>query len=105
MASPSSSPPETRTTPTPDLPSSPALHTSLAHQNAQYNDCTSCRIMGSAAFTGLGFYTYYSGRKQLREREAEFLKAGSRFGVRVRKMMILGMSMGLVGLGAWRLVD
>lgn len=61
--------------------------------------------MGSAAFVGLGAYTFYSGRKQLKEREVEILRAGGRLGVAGRKALILGMSLVLTGVGAWRLVD
>jgi hypothetical protein len=61
--------------------------------------------MGSAVFTGLGFYTYYSGRKQLMEREREILRSGSRLGIGARKAMLLAMSTGLVGVGAWRLFE
>ena len=70
----------------------------------EYQDCTPCRLMGSAAFTGLGIYTFYSGRKQLRERELEILKSGSRFGLGARRGAVLGMSAILVGMGVFRLV-
>jgi hypothetical protein len=61
--------------------------------------------MGSAAFTGLGFYTYYSGRKNLHLRQEEILRSGTRLGIGARKAMLLVMSAGLVGVGAWRLVE
>ena len=83
------------------------LNESLSHQHrdSQYEDCTPCRLMGSAAFTGLGIYTYYSGRRQLREREVEILRSGSRFGIGARKMGVFGMSAVLVGMGVYRLVN
>ncbi len=108
MSSPTSSPSQpqaTATRPTPTLIPDTPLPSSLSHQSAQYQDCASCRVMGSAVFTGLGFYTLYSGRKQLREREVEILRSGSRFGVMGRRMMVYVMSAGLVGLGAWRMVE
>lgn len=97
--------PPPRRTPIPTITPDTALSTSLSTQSQQYEDCTPCRLMGSAAFTGLGAYTYYSGRKQLKEREVEILRSGSRFGLAGRRMAVLGMSLGLVGVGAWRLID
>lgn len=85
------------------------LESTLASQRQEYDDCTPCRLMGSAAFTGLGIYTYASGMSQLREREVEIanqvVKTGSRFGLGARKMAIFGMSAGLVGAGVYRLVN
>lgn len=85
------------------------LESTLASQRQEYDDCTPCRLMGSAAFTGLGIYTYASGTSQLREREVEIanqvVKTGSRFGLGARKMAIFGMSAGLVGAGVYRLVN
>ncbi|KAK3714427.1 hypothetical protein LTR37_007733 [Vermiconidia calcicola] len=77
----------------------------LSQQQDQYEDCMPCRLMGSAAFTGLGFYTYYSGRKQLLKRKHEIMRSGSRFGIAARKAGLVGMSTVLVGVGAWRLVN
>ena len=62
-------------------------------------------FLGSAAFTGLGVYTYYSGRKQLLERRQEIMRSGSRFGIAARKASLVGMSALLVGIGAYRLVN
>ncbi|KAM0715104.1 hypothetical protein Q7P37_009569 [Cladosporium fusiforme] len=56
----------------------------LATQQKDY-DCTPCRLMGSAAFTGLGIYSYASGMSQLRQREAEILKSGSRVTMGMRR--------------------
>lgn len=107
------------------------LQDTLAKQQAEYDDCTPCRLMGmdllprfphllhptsdknghagSAAFTGLGIYTYGSGMSQLRKREVEIAnqvaKTGSRFGLGARKVSILGLSAGLVGAGVYRLVN
>ena len=83
-------------------PSPRSIDTVLTEQKGHYDDCMSCRLMGSAAFTGMGFYTWYSGRQQLKERELEILRSGSRFGIGARKFGILGMSALLVGMGAWR---
>ena len=74
-------------------------------QHQEYEDCTPCRLMGSAAFTGLGIYSYASGMSQLRQREAEILKSGSRVTMQARRMGILGLSATMVGLGVYRLVN
>ena len=74
-------------------------------QQRDHYDCLPCRLMGSAAFTGLGAYTWYSGRKQLQERELEILRSGSRFGLQARRASVLGMSAMLVAVGAYRLVN
>ncbi|KAK0287436.1 hypothetical protein LTR91_001736 [Friedmanniomyces endolithicus] len=74
----------------------------LALQQRDY-DCTSCRVMGSVVFTGMGIYSYASGMRQLREREREILRSGSRFGLGARKGAIYALSASLVGLGVYRL--
>ena len=60
---------------------------------------------GSAVFTGMGIYSYASGMRQLRERNLEILKSGSRFGLGARKGAIYVLSASLVGMGAYRLVN
>lgn len=42
---------------------------------------------------------------QLRQREAEILKSGSRVTMQARRMGILGLSATMVGLGVYRLVN
>lgn len=97
------------------------LNDVLKEQTAQYDDCLPCRLMGmpsldptqidrlaeyylgSAAFTGLGIYTWHSGMKQLRERDYEIVKSGTRFGIQARKGAILVTSAVMVGLGVYRL--
>ncbi|CZT22387.1 uncharacterized protein RCC_08257 [Ramularia collo-cygni] len=74
----------------------------LAEQRSDF-DCLPCRLMGSTAFAGLGIYSYASGMKQLREREYEILKSGSKFGMRSRRAGIYAISATLVGLGVYRL--
>lgn len=83
----------------------PTLTSVLDDQHKEYEDCLPCRIMGSTALTGLGAYTYYSGRKQLQERRAEIMRSGSRFGIAARKASLVGMSALLVGMGAFRMVN
>ncbi|CAK4032557.1 Hypothetical predicted protein [Lecanosticta acicola] len=74
----------------------------LAQQQKDY-DCLPCRLMGSAAFAGLGIYSYGSGMSQLRKRELEILQSGSRIGMGPRKAGIYVISGILVGLGVYRL--
>ena len=60
---------------------------------------------GATAFAGLGAYTYFSSRNQLRLREAAILKSGSRFGIRSRQAGAAGIALAFVGMGLWRLVN
>ncbi|KAI5367324.1 hypothetical protein Slin15195_G024510 [Septoria linicola] len=89
-----------------DLPlsSDVDLHKTLKEQRQDY-DCSSCRIMGSTVFTGLGAYTYWSGMRQLRQQESVILKSGSRFGMFPRKVAIVATSAVCAGLGMYRLVN
>ena len=64
-----------------------------------------CGLLGSAAFTGLGVYSYASGMSQLRQRELEILKSGTRYGLGARRASIYVLSASLVGIGAYRLVN
>ncbi|THY14738.1 hypothetical protein D6D01_08062 [Aureobasidium pullulans] len=84
----------------------------LAKEQADY-DCLSCRVMaiftdlffgglGATAFGTLGAYTYWSGDRELRTREAEIMKSGSRLTMAARRLGITGLSGMLVGLGLWR---
>ncbi|KAF2857475.1 hypothetical protein K470DRAFT_195703, partial [Piedraia hortae CBS 480.64] len=74
-------------------------------QRASEYDCLPCRLMGSLAFTGLGIYTYASGRKQLNLRAEEIRRSGSRIGVMPRRLATLGLSASLVGIGVYRLIN
>ena len=78
------------------------LDNALAEQK-EYYDCLPCKLMGSAAFAGLGIYSYASGMSELKKKEREILKSGSRFGIGPRKGGIYLISGVLVGLGVWRL--
>jgi len=59
---------------------------------------------GSTAFIGLGIYTFFSGRSQLRAQEAAILKSGTRWGIGARRLGIHGITATLVGLGVYRMV-
>ena len=63
------------------------------------------RCLGASAFIGLGTYSYFSGRYQLRRQEAAILKSGSMFGMRTRQTGISGIAAVLIGMGLWRLIN
>lgn len=89
--------------------SSVKLNESLTTQRKEFEDCTPCRLMGSAAFTGLGVYTYWSGRHQLNERKAEISRqvanGTTKFGLAARRANLVVISATLVAVGAYRLVN
>lgn len=88
----------------PTLPTTPLPASETQSQlSAEYDDCLPCRLMGSAAFTGLGIYSYASGMSQLKKQEETILRSGSRFGMAPRKAGIFGVSAVLVGMGVYRL--
>jgi hypothetical protein len=105
--------------------SAPKLKDALAADKDKY-DCTACRVIGSlytistlnhsfelirrlnpgaATFVGLGGFTYFSGHHQLRQQQATILKSGSRLGMVPRRAGITIMSVGMVGIGLYRLVN
>ncbi|KAF2718771.1 hypothetical protein K431DRAFT_230165 [Polychaeton citri CBS 116435] len=88
-----------------DLKSPVPLEDGLKQQRGEFQDCTSCRLMGSAVFAGMGVYTYASGMKQLRQQEMTILKSGSLYGITARKYSIFGLSTTLVGMGIYRLYN
>ncbi|USP78522.1 hypothetical protein yc1106_05796 [Curvularia clavata] len=87
--------------------SQPAVDTptpkeALKQDRAQFEDCTPCRVVGTATFLGLGAFTYVSGHSQIRANEAAIRASKSIFGVRSRHMAITGTSAVMVGLGVYR---
>jgi len=71
----------------------------------KFEDCMSCRVMGATTFVGLGVFSYFSGQNQLRQQQAQILKSGSMFGMKSRQAGITTISLTLVGMGLWRLVN
>ncbi|KAK5108314.1 hypothetical protein LTR62_008410 [Meristemomyces frigidus] len=67
----------------------PADVKDVLKRQADEFDCTPCRLMGSAVFTGMGIYSYASGMRQLRERNNEILRSSSRFGLGARKELLV----------------
>ncbi|KAI9932807.1 hypothetical protein ASPWEDRAFT_166459 [Aspergillus wentii DTO 134E9] len=67
-----------------------------------YDDCTSCRVTGSAAFIGLGVYSYYTGMKNLRMQEKTIMQSATKYKMGSRQLGIATISATLVGMGLWR---
>ncbi|KAN0080590.1 hypothetical protein V8E54_003794 [Elaphomyces granulatus] len=70
--------------------------------NEQFDDCMACRITGSAAFIGLGVYSYHTGMQNLRKQEKAIMQGPSRYKMGSRQLGILSISATLVGMGLWR---
>ncbi|ETN41553.1 uncharacterized protein HMPREF1541_03489 [Cyphellophora europaea CBS 101466] len=68
-------------------------------------DCMSCRVIGSTALASLGFYTYYSGMRQLREQRRVIEMSKSRYKYNSRQLGIVSISATLIGLGWYRMVN
>lgn len=67
-----------------------------------YDDCTSCRVLGSTAFVALGGYTYFTGMKNLRQQRKLIESSKSRYKYGSRQLGILSLSATLIGLGLYR---
>lgn len=59
---------------------------------------------GSAAFIGLGGYTYFSGMSQLNQKEALIARSKTMWGIGARRLGIQGIAASLIGLGVYRFV-
>ncbi|PYH90188.1 hypothetical protein BO71DRAFT_487325 [Aspergillus ellipticus CBS 707.79] len=70
-----------------------------------YDDCLSCRVTGSAAFIGLGVYSYYSGMKNLSTQEKAIMQGATKYKMGSRRLGIASISAALVGLGVWRAIN
>jgi len=86
----------------------------------KYEDCTACRVTGkfseavpqslfpltehsgSAAFIGLGVYSYYTGMSNLRKQERAIMQSATKYKMGSRQLGIISISATLVGLGVWR---
>ncbi|KAJ5905290.1 uncharacterized protein N7473_002206 [Penicillium subrubescens] len=68
----------------------------------KWDDCLSCRITGSAAFVGLGVYSYYTGMSNLRKREQAIMQGPTKYKMGSRRLGIATISASLIGLGVWR---
>ncbi|KAI9373823.1 hypothetical protein BJX61DRAFT_541390 [Aspergillus egyptiacus] len=70
-----------------------------------FDDCLSCRLTGSAAFIGLGVYTYYTGMNNLQKRENIIMQSPTKYKMGSRRLGIATMSAALVGMGVYRLIN
>ncbi|BCR82999.1 uncharacterized protein ACHE_10401A [Aspergillus chevalieri] len=70
-----------------------------------YDDCLSCRVTGSAAFVGLGVYSYYTGMNNLRQQEKAIMQSASKYKMGSRQLGIATISATLVGMGIWRALN
>ncbi|KAE8379672.1 hypothetical protein BDV26DRAFT_291127 [Aspergillus bertholletiae] len=68
----------------------------------QYDDCTACRVTGSAAFIGLGVYSYYTGMSNLQKQERAVMQSATKYKMGSRKLGIAAISATLVGMGIYR---
>ncbi|KAH7082344.1 hypothetical protein FB567DRAFT_474780, partial [Paraphoma chrysanthemicola] len=80
----------------------PTFKEALKQDKAQFDDCTPCRIVGTATFLGLGAFTYVSGHSQLQANEAAVRASKSMFGMASRRAAITGTASVMVGLGVYR---
>ncbi|KAH7382195.1 hypothetical protein BKA66DRAFT_570491 [Pyrenochaeta sp. MPI-SDFR-AT-0127] len=83
-------------------PTPPTFKEALRQDKAQFDDCTPCRVVGSATFIGLGAFTYVSGHSQIKANEAAIRASKSIFGMGSRRAAITGTSAVMVGLGLYR---
>lgn len=86
-----------------------------------YDDCLACRVTGiiyphplsltcqrsdtpsgSAAFIGLGIYSYYTGMSNLRKQEIEIMRSATKYKMGSRRLGIFSISATLIGMGIWR---
>ncbi|PYH74307.1 uncharacterized protein BO88DRAFT_399991 [Aspergillus vadensis CBS 113365] len=67
-----------------------------------YDDCLSCRVTGSAAFIGLGVYSYYSGLKNLKMNEKAIMQGTTKYKMGSRRLGLFTISATLVGMGIYR---
>ncbi|KAF3407188.1 hypothetical protein DPV78_001436 [Talaromyces pinophilus] len=68
----------------------------------EYEDCLACRITGSAAFMGLGVYSYYTGMRNLKQQEKAIMRSASKYKMGSRQLGIATLSASLIGVGLYR---
>ncbi|KAL4821752.1 hypothetical protein BDW67DRAFT_179586 [Aspergillus spinulosporus] len=71
----------------------------------EFEDCFACRATGSAAFIGLGVYSYYTGMANLRKQEKTIMQSPTKYKMGSRRLGIATISAALIGLGVWRAVN
>jgi len=73
-----------------------------AYGSGTYEDCLSCRIVGSTALISLGGYTYVTGMKNLRQQRQAIELSKSRYKYGSRQLGTVIISATLVGMGLYR---
>ncbi|CAI7616672.1 unnamed protein product [Penicillium manginii] len=68
----------------------------------KYEDCMSCKVMGSGAFIGLGVYSYYTGMNNLRQQEKMIMQSATKYKMGSRRLGIATISATMIGAGVWR---
>ncbi|OJJ02812.1 hypothetical protein ASPVEDRAFT_42324 [Aspergillus versicolor CBS 583.65] len=68
----------------------------------EFEDCFTCRATGSAAFIGLGVYSYYTGMSNLQKQEQSIMRSATKYKMGSRRLGIATISAALVGVGVWR---
>ncbi|KAB8079245.1 hypothetical protein BDV29DRAFT_165162 [Aspergillus leporis] len=68
----------------------------------KFDDCLACRVTGSAAFIGLGVYSYYTGMSNLRKQENAVMQSATKYKMGSRRLGIATISATLVGMGIYR---
>ncbi|KAL5340488.1 hypothetical protein BJX70DRAFT_396734 [Aspergillus crustosus] len=71
----------------------------------EFEDCFACKATGSAAFIGLGVYSYHTGMANLRKQEKAILLGPTKYKMGSRQLGIATISASLVGLGIWRALN
>jgi hypothetical protein len=57
---------------------------------------------GSAAFIGLGVYSYLTGMRNLRRQEKAIMQSPTKYKMGSRQLGIATISASLIGMGLWR---
>lgn len=58
--------------------------------------------LGSAAFIGLGVYSYYTGMQNLKKQEMVIMRSASKYKMGSRQLGIATLSASLIGVGIYR---
>jgi hypothetical protein len=58
--------------------------------------------LGSAAFMGLGVYSYYTGMRNLKQQEKAIMRSASKYKMGSRQLGIATLSASLIGVGLYR---
>jgi len=73
-----------------------------AYGSDAYDDCLSCRVLGSTALVSLGGYTYFTGMKTLKLQRMAIEMSKSKYKYGSRQLGILTLSATLVSMGVYR---